>query len=51
MTNANTPVVVEKEIGGRIMRMETGQIAKLATGHVMVSHGETTVAASLSRAA
>ncbi len=51
MADTNTPIVVEKEIGGRMMRMETGQIAKLATGHVLVSYGETTVAASLSRAA
>tara|TARA_R110002073_G_scaffold1715_3_gene12337 strand:+ start:95039 stop:97342 length:2304 start_codon:yes stop_codon:yes gene_type:complete len=50
MANANTPTVVEKMIGGRMMRMETGQIAKLAHGHVLVSHGETTVAASLARA-
>ncbi len=51
MTDSNTPTVVEKMIGGRMMRMETGQIAKLASGHVLVSHGDTTVAASLSRAA
>ena len=50
MADSNTPTVVEKMIGGRMMRIETGQIAKLATGHVLVSHGDTTVAASLSRA-
>lgn len=50
MTNQNKPTVVEKEIGGRTMRIETGQVAKLASGHVLVSHGETTVAASLVRA-
>ncbi|MGV6814103.1 MAG: polyribonucleotide nucleotidyltransferase, partial [Phycisphaerales bacterium] len=50
MTDANTPIVVEKEIGGRIMRIETGQIAKLASGHVFVTHGETTVGVSLVRA-
>ncbi|MBL4864740.1 MAG: hypothetical protein JKY63_07660 [Rhodobiaceae bacterium] len=41
MADSNTPTVVEKMIGGRMMRMETGQIAKLAQGHVLVSHGET----------
>ena len=44
------PVVVEKEIGGRTMRIETGQIAKLASGYVLMSHGDTTVGASLVRA-
>jgi len=51
MADSNKPTIVEKMIGGRMMRMETGQIAKLAQGHVLVSHGETVVAASLSRAA
>lgn len=50
MTKENTPIVVEKEIGGRTMRIETGQIAKLASGYVLMSHGETTVGASLVRA-
>ena len=50
MTTTNTPVVVEKEIGGRTMRIETGQIAKLASGYVLMSHGDTTVGASLVRA-
>lgn len=50
MANANTPVVVEKEIAGRTMRIETGQIAKLSSGYVLMSHGETVVGASLVRA-
>ncbi len=50
MTKANKPVVVEKEIGGRTMRLETGQIAKLASGYILASHGETSVGASLVRA-
>lgn len=50
MTTSNTPVVVEKEIGGRTMRIETGQIAKLASGYVLMSHGDTSVGASLVRA-
>ena len=45
------PTVVEKEIGGRMMRIETGQVAKLASACVLVTHGETTVMASLVRAA
>jgi polyribonucleotide nucleotidyltransferase len=31
MAKENTPVVVEKEIGGRTLRIETGQVAKLAS--------------------
>ena len=50
MTTQNTPVVVEKEIGGRTMRLETGQIAKLASGYVLLTHGETTVGCSVMRA-
>jgi len=50
MTDSNKPIIVEKEIGGRMMRIETGQIAKLASGYVLMSHAETTVGASLSRA-
>ncbi|MBO6738821.1 MAG: polyribonucleotide nucleotidyltransferase [Phycisphaerales bacterium] len=50
MTTTSKAVVVEKEIGGRTMRIETGQIAKLASGYVLMSHGETAVGASLVRA-
>src|SRR5215475_9432327 len=38
-----THVVVEREIGGRTFRIETGKVAKLATGAVMASYAETTV--------
>ena len=31
-------VIVEREIGGRTFRVETGKVAKLASGAVMVSH-------------
>ena len=34
---------VEREIGGRTLTLETGRIAKLADGAVMVSYGETVV--------
>ena len=36
-------VVVEKEIGGQILRMETGELAKQAGGAVLVTYGETVV--------
>ncbi len=44
-------IVVEKEIGGRTMRMETGKVAKLATAAVLITHGETTVMCTVMRAA
>ncbi len=43
-------IVVEKEIGGRMMRIETGKIAKLATSALLISHGETTVMCTCMRA-
>ncbi|MHC5003972.1 MAG: polyribonucleotide nucleotidyltransferase, partial [Planctomycetota bacterium] len=45
-----THVIVEREIGGRIMRFETGKVARLASGAVMATYGETTVLASAMRA-
>jgi len=44
------PIVVEKEIGGRTMRIETGGVAKLATSAVLITHGETTVMCTCMRA-
>lgn len=44
-------IVVEKEIGGRMMRIETGKIAKLATAALLITHGETTVMCTVMRAA
>ncbi|MEM9372854.1 MAG: polyribonucleotide nucleotidyltransferase [Planctomycetota bacterium] len=44
-------IFVEKEIGGRTMRIETGEVAKLATAAVIISHGETTVMSTMVRAA
>ena len=41
---------VEREIGGRQLRFETGQIAKLASGAVIASYGDTAVLASAMRA-
>ncbi|MDP7071011.1 MAG: polyribonucleotide nucleotidyltransferase [Phycisphaerales bacterium] len=49
MANA-TVHAVEREIGGRTLRMETGRIAKLADGCVMVSHGDSVVMCTAVRA-
>ncbi len=35
------PIVVEREIAGRTLRMETGRLAKQADGAVLVTYGET----------
>jgi polyribonucleotide nucleotidyltransferase len=37
------PVVIEREIGGRTLRLETGKLAKQAAGAVIVKYGDTTV--------
>ena len=42
--------VVEKVIGGRTLRLETGRVAKLASGAVMLTYGETVVLATAVRA-
>ena len=39
-------VKVEREIAGRILTIETGKVAKLATSAVFVTYGETTVLCS-----
>jgi polyribonucleotide nucleotidyltransferase len=38
--------VVEREIGGRTLRMETGKLARQAAGAVLVTYGETVVLAA-----
>ena len=43
-------VFVEREIGGRTLRFETGQIAKLASGAVIATYADTTILASAMRA-
>ena len=40
---------VEREIGGRTMRLETGRVAKLASGAVMASYADSTVMAACVR--
>lgn len=39
----NEKVSVERKIGGTVLRMETGELAKQAGGAVLVSYGETVV--------
>lgn len=39
--------VVEREIGGRLLRLETGKIAKQAAGSVLVRWGDTVVMAAV----
>ena len=41
---------VEREIGGRTLRFETGKIAKLASGAVIATYADTTVLATAMRA-
>ena len=44
------PTMVEREVGGRMLRFETGRVAKLASGSVIVTYGETVVLATCMRA-
>jgi polyribonucleotide nucleotidyltransferase len=44
-------ITVEREVGGRLLRFETGRVAKLASGAVTVSYGETVVLTTAMRAA
>lgn len=43
-------VVVEREIGGRTFRLETGEVAKLASGAVVATYAETSVLCTAVRA-
>ncbi|MFT5425054.1 MAG: polyribonucleotide nucleotidyltransferase [Phycisphaerales bacterium] len=43
-------IVVEREIAGRMMRIETGQVAKLAASAVILTYGESVVMATVVRA-
>ncbi|MFO0827036.1 MAG: polyribonucleotide nucleotidyltransferase [Phycisphaerales bacterium] len=42
--------VLEKMVGGRVLRLETGRVAKLASGAVVATYGETVVLATAVRA-
>ncbi|MCH2146233.1 MAG: polyribonucleotide nucleotidyltransferase [Phycisphaerales bacterium] len=46
----STKIIVEREIGNRMMRFETGQVAKQASGCVMVTYGDTVVMCTAMRA-
>ena len=43
-------ICVEREIGGRTLRIETGKIAKLASGAVMVTYADSALMATAMRA-
>ncbi|UCD76045.1 MAG: polyribonucleotide nucleotidyltransferase, partial [Phycisphaerales bacterium] len=43
-------IIVERQIGGRLMRLETGKVARLASGAVMASFADSTVLATAMRA-
>ncbi len=43
-------VIVEREIGGRTLRFETGKVAKLASGAIVTSYGDTVVLCTAVRA-
>ncbi len=43
-------ISVEREIGGRMYKMETGKVAKLAGGSVIISYAESSVLAAAVRA-
>ena len=45
-----TKTVVEREIGGRTMRIETGRVARLASGSVIITYGDTAVLSTCVRA-
>ena len=43
LTRETTHTIVELEIAGRTLRIETGKVARLAAGAVVVSYGDTVV--------
>ena len=48
--NIMAVTIVEREIGGRTLRFETGRVAKLAAGAIIATYGESTVMATWMRA-
>ena len=50
MSSTKKHVIVEREIGGRTLRFETGKVAKLAHGAVVASYGDTVVLCTAVRA-
>ena len=47
---AHRHTIVEREIGGRMLRLETGRVARLASGAVMASYADTVVLCTAVRA-
>ena len=43
-------IYVEREIGGRTLRMETGTVAKLASGAIIIRYAESAVMCTAMRA-
>jgi polyribonucleotide nucleotidyltransferase len=43
-------ITKEREIAGKIMRLETGRVARQSNGSVMVTYGETTILAAVNAA-
>ncbi len=41
MAILNNPIRVSAEIGGRTLTLETGRLAKQASGSILISYGET----------
>ena len=50
MSDTMKHTVVEREIGGRTLRFETGKVAKLASGAVVTTYGDTVVLCTAVRA-
>ncbi len=50
MSETMKHTVVEREIGGRTLRFETGKVAKLASGAVVTTYGDTVVLCTAVRA-
>ena len=46
----STKIIVEREIGNRMMRFETGEVAKQASGCVIASYADTVVMCTAMRA-
>ncbi len=46
-----THVIVQKDIGGRTLTLETGKVAKLCHAAVLATYGQTTVLATVTRGA
>ena len=43
-------ILKEREIAGKIMRLETGKVARQSNGSVMVTYGDTIILAAVNSA-